>query len=64
MESGGEIGHCPFLSLGVGEGNLHCVEVPDGPRHGEVHGAELADEALQILDGYVLLDICYLQKGD
>ena len=64
MESGREVGRWPFCCLGAGEGNLHHVEVADGPRHGEVHGVELGDEALQLIDRYTPLDIGYLQKGD
>ena len=32
--------------------------------HGTVHGAERADEALQLLTRYTPLSIRYLQKGD
>ena len=63
MESGGEIGHQAFCSSGVGKGNLHCVEVPNDPRHGEVHRSELAKESLQIFNGYAPLAIGYLHKG-
>ena len=64
VESGGEVGHWPFCSLTASEGDLHHVEVPDDPRQGKVHGAELVNEALQILEGYTTLYIWYLQKGD
>ena len=50
VESGKEVGRRPFCSLGASEGNLHRLEVPDGPRHNKVHEAELADEVLQLLD--------------
>ena len=45
------------------EGDPHIVEVPNGPRHSKVHGAELANELLHILNGYTPLAIGYLQKG-
>ena len=48
----------------MGEGSLHCVEVPNGSRHGEVHGAERADEVLQILTRYTPLSIRYFQRED
>ena len=64
VELGIEVGRQPFCRSGGGEGDLHCAEVPDGPRHGKVHGVELYDEALHILGGYMPLAIRYLQKGD
>ena len=50
VELGGEVGRDVLGSLGAGKGNLHGVEVPNGPRHGQVHRADLPDEALQIID--------------
>ena len=35
-----------------------------GDRHGKVHGAERADEVLQLLTRYTPLSIRYIQKGD
>ena len=64
VELGGEVGRRPFCISGAGEGNLHHVEVTNGPRHGKVHGVEISNEVLQILDGYAPLDIGYLQKRD
>ena len=64
VKSVGDVGRCPFCSSGVGEGDLNHIEFFDVPRHGEVHGAELSDESLQILDIYGPLAIGYLQKGD
>ena len=58
-----EVGRRPFSSSGAGGRNLHCVEVPDGPRHVKVHGVEISYEELQLLDGYVPLSIRYHQKG-
>ena len=48
----------------MGKGELHVVEVPYGPQHGQVHKAEFSDEALQILELYVALGGGYLQKGE
>ena len=48
----------------MGEGNLHHIEVPNGPKHGKVHGAEITYEAIQILNVFTPLAIRYLQKGD
>ena len=62
MKSGGEVGCQPFCSSGMVEGDLHIVEVPNGPRRSKVHGAELANELLHILNGYTPLAIGYLQK--
>ena len=64
MESGREVGRQPFCRSGVGEGNLHRVEVPGGPRYGELHGVELVDEVIHLLGGYTPLAIGYIQKGD
>ena len=64
VELDGEVGRRPFYSSGTGEGDLHFIEVHNGPRHGKVHGTELSDKALQLLDGYTPLDIGYLQKRD
>ena len=64
MELGGEFGRHPFYSSGVGDLFLYRVKVPDGPRHGEMHGGEIEDEALQIFDGYAPLAIIYLHKVD
>ena len=63
MKLGGEVGRRLFCSSGAGEGNLHYVEAPNGPRHGKVHLSDLAYEALQLLDGYTPLAIGYPQKG-
>ena len=64
MELGGEFGRGIIGSLVAGKGNLNGVEVPNGPWHGQVHIAELVDEALQFLDLYVALGGGYLQKGE
>ena len=64
MELGGEVFCHPVFSSDVGEGDLYLVEVPDCPRHGEVHGADIDDDALQILDRNAPLAIGYPQKGD
>ena len=64
MELGGEVVCHPVCSSDVVEGDLKRVEVPDFPRQGEVHGAELDDDALQILDRNAPLAIGYPQKGD
>ena len=63
MESGGEVGSHPFGSSGVGEGDLHHVEVSNGPRNGKVHGLDIVYKELPIIDGYVPLAIGYIQKG-
>ena len=48
--------------MDVGEVDLHDVEVSDGPRHGQVHIAELANEAHQIFDRYAVLGGRYSQE--
>ena len=62
MELGGEVGRRPLCNSDAGEGDLHRVEVPDGPMYCELHGEELVNEALQLLDRHAPLAIGYLQK--
>ena len=46
MELDEEVGCDIIGSLGAGKGNLHGVEVPNAPQHGQVHRANLPIEAL------------------
>ena len=50
METDGEVVCGVLGSSGAGKGDLHGIEFTNGPRHGQIHRAELANEALQILD--------------
>ena len=43
VELGIEVGCRTFCRFVAGEGDLHCAEVLDGPRHGKVHGARSRD---------------------
>ena len=49
VELGRDVGRGVLGSSGAGKGNLHGVEVTDGPRHGQVHRSDLPDEAFQLL---------------
>ena len=64
VEPGGEVGRGILCRSGAGKRYLHVLEAPDVPRHRQVHRAELADEALQILDQYVDLGVGHCQKGE
>ena len=64
MEPVGEVGCGVHGRSGAGKGDLHGEEVPDATRYGQVHRVELVDEALQIIDQYVVPDGGYFQKGE
>ena len=64
VEPCGEVSRGVLGSLVPGKGDLHGVEVPDGPQYVQVDRSELSDEALHILDQYSLLCGEYLQKGE